>query len=174
MNNEPQISDNGRILAIDLGAKRVGIAVSDALQMTVRGEKVITRTGDKKLRSAVVEMVTEFDAAAVVIGLPLNFDGTESASSEAARNFADFLARRVQIPIVLQDERLTSREAEQRLRERGFGFQEIQKRVDMEAAAIILEDFLSVRENHRRQTNSALFSSQIPNENSSDVPEQFS
>ena len=137
----------GRILAIDLGKKRVGIAVCDELQMTVRGVTVITRTTLERLLSDVKNLVAEFDASAIVIGLPLNFDGTESAGATEAREIAEKFSEALQISIFLQDERLTSREAEEILRDQGYDWREIKKLVDKEAAALILRDFLASKRN---------------------------
>ncbi|MDQ4123717.1 MAG: Holliday junction resolvase RuvX [Acidobacteriota bacterium] len=135
---------SGRILALDLGAKRIGVAVTDELQMTARGVSVFTRETTEKLLAAVQKLIEDFDAVALVIGLPLNFDGSESAGAIDARAIADYLTQNLSIPVYLQDERLTSREAEENLRERGFNQKEIKKLVDQEAAAIILNDFLAM------------------------------
>ena len=134
---------SGRILALDLGAKRIGVAVSDELQMTARGVRVFTRETTEKLLAAVRKLIEEFDAVALVIGLPLNFDGSESKGATAARQIADYLSDNLSIPVHLQDERLTSRAAEENLREQGYDWKEIKKLVDQEAAAIILRDFLT-------------------------------
>lgn len=136
-------TDKGRILALDLGKKRVGIAISDELQMTVRGVSVITFTALEKLFADVKNLCDDFDAVALVIGLPLNFDGTESAGATEARTVAAEFEKHLSIPVFLQDERLTSREAEEVLREQGYDWREIKKLVDKEAAAIILRDFLA-------------------------------
>lgn len=133
----------GRIIALDLGKKRIGVAVCDELQMTARGVDVLTRTSAEKLQADVQKLIEEFDASAVVIGLPLNFDGSESKGATEAREIAAFLGENLAIPVFLQDERLTSREAEEILREQGYDWREIKKLVDKEAAAIILRDFLA-------------------------------
>jgi putative Holliday junction resolvase len=134
---------SGRILALDLGAKRIGVAVCDELQMTARGVSVITRETTEKLLAAVRKLIEDFDAVALVIGLPLNFDGTESAGAIKSREIAAYFSENLTIPVYLQDERLTSREAEEILREQGYNQKEIKKLVDQEAAAIILRDFLA-------------------------------
>ena len=133
---------SGRILALDLGAKRIGVAVTDELQMTARGVSVITRETNEKLLAAARNLIEEFDAVALVIGLPLNFDGTESAGAIEARQIAALFSNFLEIPVFLQDERLTSREAEANLREQGYDWREIKKLVDQEAAAVILRDFV--------------------------------
>lgn len=136
------VNCKGRILALDLGTKRVGVAVTDELQMTARGVRMFTQEAPEKLLAAVRLLIEEFDAVALVIGLPLNFDGSESAGAIEARRIADCFADNLSIPVHLQDERLTSRAAEENLREQGYNRQEIKKLVDQEAAAVILRDFI--------------------------------
>lgn len=133
----------GRILALDLGTKRVGVAVCDELRLTVRALPPLPRTSWKRLLLAVSELCEEFDAESLVIGLPLRLDGTEGDAAEDARRIARNFGLSLKIPVHLQDERLTSFEAESVLREAGYARAEIKDRVDGEAAAIILRDFLS-------------------------------
>ncbi len=139
----------GRVLAVDLGQKRVGVAVSDELQMTARAVSVITRTTTEKLQTEIKKLIADFAARALVIGLPLNFDGSESPGAIAARKFAEELSEILTVPVYLQDERLTSRAAEESLREQGYDWREIKKLVDKEAAAIILRDFLEQQKTDR-------------------------
>jgi putative Holliday junction resolvase len=133
----------GRILALDLGTKRVGVAVCDELRLTVRALRALQRTSWKRLLLAVSELCEQFDAESLVIGLPLRLDGTEGDAATEARRLARNFGLSLKIPIHLQDERLTSREAESALREAGYAGAEIKDRVDSEAAAIILRDYLS-------------------------------
>lgn len=134
----------GRLLAIDLGSKFVGVAVSDELQITARPLPSIQKTGWKKLLNSILDSIKAFDAKALVIGLPLNFDGSESLSSAEARRIARNFALSLNIPVYLQDERLTSVEAEERLKTEGVEQHKIKDFIDSRAAAIILEDFLSL------------------------------
>ena len=92
--------------------------------------------------SDVKRIVSEFDAKAVVIGLPLESDGTESDMSAEARRLARNFALSLDVPVFLQDERVTSYEAKSRLWEQGKSIKETRALVDSEAAAIILSDFL--------------------------------
>lgn len=133
----------GRILALDLGTRRVGVAVCDELRLTARALPALQRTSWKRLLLAVSGLCEEFDARMLVIGLSLRLDGTEGDAAAEARRLARNFGLSLAIPIHLQDERLTSREAESALREAGYGPSEIKERVDSEAAAIILRDFLS-------------------------------
>ena len=136
------IPAEGRIIAIDPGTKRCGIAVCDELRITTRPLKVIARTSWKKLLSSVKEIVSEYDAKALVMGLPLESDGSESEMSAEARRLARNLALSLDIPVVLQDERATSYEAKSNLWRRGTTLKETRGLVDSEAAAIILSDLL--------------------------------
>ncbi len=147
--NQPEFTDlsavpaSGRIIALDPGTKRVGVAVCDELRVTTRPLDVITRTSWKKLLLKVKNIIDEFDAKALVIGLPLESDGTESEMSMYAREWARKFALSLEVPIFLQDERVTSYDAKSRLWERGVDLSETRNRVDSEAASIILSDFLS-------------------------------
>jgi putative holliday junction resolvase len=137
--------EKGRIIALDLGTKRIGVAVSDELQFTVRPLKIIERTGWKKLLRQIKELLAEFDAVTLVLGLPLNTDGSESEMSQEARRLAGNFSLSLEIPVILQDERVTTYEARGRLWQQGISGKELKKRVDSEAAAIILRDFIELR-----------------------------
>jgi putative Holliday junction resolvase len=126
----------GRLLALDLGMKHIGVAVSDELQFTVRPVAVLERQSWKKLLKRIIAYLDEFDAVGLVLGLPLE-------ARRLARNFS----LSIKIPVFLQDERLTSYEAKGYLTKLGLSVQEIWDRVDSEAAAIILRDFIELR-NH--------------------------
>ena len=136
---------SGRLVALDLGTKRIGIAVSDELQFTVRPHKTIERTGWKKLLLQIKEILADFDAVGLIIGLPYNFDGSESEMSREARRLARNFSLSLDIPVILQDERVTSYEAKGRLWKAGVTGKAFRARVDNEAAAIILSDFLERR-----------------------------
>lgn len=133
----------GRLLALDLGARRVGVAVSDELRLSVRPLPAIARASWKKLLCEIAELCRSFDARGVVVGLPLNLDGTEGEAALEARRIARNLSLSLNIPVHLQDERLTSRAAEQTLRDARASASEVASRVDGEAAALILSDFLT-------------------------------
>ncbi len=132
----------GRIIAIDPGTKRCGIAICDELRITTRPLEVIDRTSWKKLLSIVKQIVSEYDAVALVMGLPLESDGSENEMSAEARRMAHNFGLSLSIPVFLQDERVTSYEAKARLWERGVNLKESRRLVDSEAAAIILSDFI--------------------------------
>jgi putative Holliday junction resolvase len=138
-------SPKGRLLSLDLGTKKVGIAVSDELQFTVRGIATIKRTGWKKFLNEIIGFVNDFDAQALIIGLPYNFDGSESEMSVEARRLARNFSLSLSIPVFLHDERVTSYEARGNLWELGYNNKKVRKKIDSEAAAIILEDFIRVK-----------------------------
>ncbi len=136
---------NGRLLALDLGMKRVGVAVSDELQFTVRPVCVLERLAWKKFLKQIIAFLDRFDAVGLVLGLPYNTDGTESEMSREARRLARNFSLSISVPVFLHDERLTSYEAKGYLTKLGLSEKEIWERVDSEAAAIILSDFLQLR-----------------------------
>lgn len=141
-NTGPGGSPQGRVLALDLGAKRVGVAVSDELRLTARPLRPVARTNWKRLLRDIAELCEQFDVKTVVVGLPLRLDGGEGEAAEAARRVARNLELSLGRPVVLQDERLTSKEAEASLRGEGFSGREVKGRVDSAAAAVILRDYL--------------------------------
>jgi putative pre-16S rRNA nuclease len=132
-----------RVLAIDLGSKNLGIAVSDALGLTVRPLETIRRSSDEKDIARLKFLVEDLEAEAVVVGLPLRMDGTIGDAAAAAMRFAEKLRARVGVAVTTQDERLTSYEAEQMMAERGFSRTKRRARSDEFAAMIILRDYLA-------------------------------
>jgi putative Holliday junction resolvase len=136
---DSQPKQTGRLLALDLGAKRVGVAVSDELRLTVRPVAILDRRSWKNLLSEVTKQIESLDVTGLVVGLPLNMDGSEGAAAAEARRLVDNFRRSLSVPIYIQDERLTTEEAKSRAGNSAESF------VDAEAAAVILEDFLSVQ-----------------------------
>ena len=145
--------NRGRLLALDLGTKRVGVAVSDELQMNVQPLPPLKRTSWKTLLRQIYDLRHGYDAQAVVIGLPLKMDGTEGDAAHEARRIARNLSLSLDVPVRLQDERLTSHAATEILREAGVRGQELIARLDSEAAALILRDFILTRDGYNFATN---------------------
>ena len=144
----------GRLLALDLGEKRVGMAVSDELCITVRPLAALARTNWKQLLRQVSDALKSFDAQALVIGLPLRMDGTEGDAALVARRTARNFELSLDVPVYLQDERLTSLEAEEALRAAGVSDDALRReRLDSEAAAIILRDFIERERGGRALTS---------------------
>lgn len=130
------------VLALDLGEKRVGVAVSDALAISITRVPSLSRTNWKQLLKDVVHLIQSFDAKTVVIGLPLRLNGSSGDAAIAAAQTAEKFARSLDVRVYLQDERLSSVEAEENLLEAGHKRSEVGEWVDSESAAIILRDFL--------------------------------
>jgi putative Holliday junction resolvase len=131
-----------RILAIDLGSKRVGLALSDPLRIIASPYKTLHFRSDKQLITEVMAIAEANAVETVVIGLPLNEDSTESEGSARSRSFAAKLNRKG-VDTVLWDERYTSRDAEESLRRCGLDRIRALAKIDSIAASYILEDYLS-------------------------------
>ena len=131
-----------RILAIDLGSKRVGLAMTDPLRMIASPYKTLPFRSDKQLIAIVLAVAEANAVETVVIGLPLHEDSTESEGSTRSRSFAAKL-NRCGIDTVLWDERYTSRDAEESLRRCGLDRRKALAKIDSIAASYILEDYLS-------------------------------
>lgn len=131
-----------RTLALDVGDRRIGIAITDRLGMTVQSRPTRSRRGLEADVGYVRGLVEVEDVGRLVVGLPLHMDGQESPQSIKIKAFAACLRHEVTIPVILWDERLTSFAAEQELEEQGMGWQRRRKHVDEVAAILILEDFL--------------------------------
>ena len=133
----------GRIVGLDPGTKRIGVAVCDEHRVVARPLPAIQRTSWKKLLLQIQDTLAEFDAVALVVGLPYNFDGTESDMTAEARDMARKFSLSLGIPVYLQDERATTYEARGRLWKAGLEGEEMRRILDSEAASIILTDFLT-------------------------------
>jgi len=129
-----------RYLAIDYGMKRTGLAVCDARETIASPLAVVE--GHKGLIERIRQVVASEGIGAVVLGLPLNMDGTEGPQAKLVLAFASQLGRQVPVPIHLQDERLSSFEAEEKLRDIGLTRGKKRQRLDALAAAGILQAFL--------------------------------
>jgi putative Holliday junction resolvase len=137
-----------RVLGIDLGHKRVGLAMSDRSRTLATPLKALQVRGDiaaivETLRREIVELSRDEDGLdQVVVGLPKRLDGTEHDRAAWTRAVAERLSAAVDLPILFQDERLTSREAEARLAVRERDWRQRKQKLDAAAAAIVLQDFL--------------------------------
>ena len=141
----------GRIAALDVGERRIGVAVSDVTQTLARPVGVIQTSGleaDALDRAAaeLARLAAEEDGlTTLVVGLPRRLDGTANDMTPRVQTFAARLGQRTDLPVVLQDERLTSREAESRLALREKDWRARKTRLDAAAAAIILQEYLDGR-----------------------------
>lgn len=140
-----------RMLGVDSGRRRIGLAVSDASATFARPWQTI-EAGSTPLMTAdrIVAVIDrerrqtldDFALCGIVVGLPRRLDGTDTHGTAGARALADALGGRTGLPVFLQDERLTSREAESLLARREPDWRERRKRIDATAAAIVLQDYL--------------------------------
>src|SRR6185312_14951384 len=133
----------GPVISLDLGTKRVGSAVSDANLIAITRLNVIHRSNWKQLLHDVLDLIRRFDAKTLVIGFPLSLDGTEGPAAKGVRETARKFALSTELPVFLQDERLSSIEAEERVRTEGLRDAALAANLDSEAAVVILRDFLS-------------------------------
>ena len=135
-----------RAVGIDLGEKRIGVAISDSGGSLATPYEVVTRTGsrdeDHRRIKAIVE---EVEAEIVVVGLPLSLDGTEGKAAQGARQEAEAIGQTISVPIELHDERLTTVEAERILKEQGLDAAERRNVVDKVAAALLLQAWMEGR-----------------------------
>jgi putative Holliday junction resolvase len=132
-----------RILAVDLGTKRIGTAISDELGISVRPVETIRRSSVEKDIARLKSLVADLGAEAVVVGLPLRMDGTIGDAARDVLRFVERLRSQLDRAVHTQDERLTSYEAEQVMIERGLTREQRRARSDEFAAMIILQDYLS-------------------------------
>lgn len=131
-----------RYLGVDLGRARIGLALADDVLRTARPLRVIARRGEEADLAAIAEAARDYEVERAILGLPLNMDGSEGASARLARAFAPRLEAALGVPVELFDERLSTFEAETRLRDQGFSAKDSRARVDAEAAAVILQGWL--------------------------------
>jgi putative Holliday junction resolvase len=132
-----------RVAALDVGDARIGVAVSDELGMTARGIGVVRRVGGLRDLDGVAALLAPYAPERLVIGLPLNMDGSEGPRAAKTRRFADRVAAHLQIPIDLFDERLTTVAANEAMAATGVRRKRRRELVDQMAAAIILESYLA-------------------------------
>lgn len=130
------------ILALDIGAKRIGIAVSDRLGISARGIACLQRR-DRTWPTQALKLATEYGCKGLLVGLARNMDGSEGPQAADCRAAAAELAALTELPLAFWDERLSSWTAKERLRAQGLSEKKVGARVDQTAAAVILEDYLA-------------------------------
>ncbi len=135
-----------RYLGLDLGRATIGLALADDVLRTAQPLETVRRSNEAADLAALRRVAHEFEVSRAVVGLPLNMNGTEGPSARLARSFASKVEASLGIPVQLFDERLSTFEAESRLRERGLSTRAQRGVIDAEAAAVILQDWLDARE----------------------------
>jgi putative Holliday junction resolvase len=136
-----------RFLCIDLGDKRSGLAVCDDDETIASPVGVIEGGGN--LYDRIIQAVKQYQAQALVFGLPLNMDGSEGDRAAIVRKFAAQLSEKMEIPVFFQDERLSSYSAQNRLSQTGLTHKKKKKRIDAVAASEILKEFIAARGKNR-------------------------
>ena len=135
----------GRILALDVGSKRIGLAVSDPLGITAQGIETLHRKNKRADLEQLAKIIVEREVCEMVVGHPLHMSGDASPQSLRVAEFAEELRRRFQLPVHLWDERLTSTQANRVLRETEMSIRRRAEVVDRLAAVLILQSFLDNR-----------------------------
>jgi putative pre-16S rRNA nuclease len=133
---------SGRILAIDFGLARIGLAVSDTLGLTAQGLPTLQRINRRIDLGRIRDITTEYSVVCVLVGHPLNSTGDETEMSRRAARFASLLAAKLAVPVQLWDERMTSLEADRSLREAGLDGRKRRQARDRVAAQILLQSYL--------------------------------
>ncbi len=139
------------IVALDVGEARIGLAVSDELELIATPRPMIRRKSTAAALDAVAREIARAEAQLVVVGLPVSFDGQLHGQAQATQAFAEKLRSRISAPLIYADETLSSVRAEERLRAAGVRPERMRERIDSEAAAVILEDVLEQRRREREQ-----------------------
>jgi putative Holliday junction resolvase len=134
-----------RYLALDVGERRIGVALSDETATLATGLDTLTRVGPRKDARAIAELVRQHQPAALIVGLPLNMDGTAGTQAEKVRAFVEGLKHHVGVPIVERDERLTTVEAHEILRKSGVAWGQRAALLDKVSAVVILQEYLDQR-----------------------------
>jgi len=135
----------GRILGLDVGACRIGMAVSDPLGITAQGIQTMQRKNKRADFTELLRVIREYGVKEIVVGLPLRMSGAEGIQSERMQDFAQELRKRTGLPVHLWDERLTSAEANRLLRETDLSIEKRGKAVDRMAAVLILQGWIEHR-----------------------------
>jgi putative Holliday junction resolvase len=133
-----------RILSLDFGEKRIGVAVSDALNITAQSVGTIERKGIKNDLKKIKDLVQEYAAAILIVGLPLNMNGTEGKSANRAVDFVNELKKEIDIRVEMIDERLTTAQGERIFLEADLSRKKRKKNIDKIAAQLILQNYLDL------------------------------
>lgn len=136
----------GRLVGLDVGTKRFGVAVSDPMKIFASPHEVIHAQGDKHALREVVRICSEQEAETLVVGLPLNMDGSSGPAAERVEGLVEKLKARLDIPIVLWDERLTTKTAEAALIEADTRRERRKELVDKIAAQVLLQHYMDAHQ----------------------------
>jgi putative Holliday junction resolvase len=142
----PEESSKPRVLGLDVGARRIGVAVSDPLGITAQGIDTLHRRNKKYDLQHLNRVIREYEVKEIVVGLPLRMSGAEGIQAGKTQEFAEELRKRFKLPVHLWDERLTSVEANRLLRETDLSIEKRGRAVDRMAATLILQSWMDSRQ----------------------------
>ena len=134
-----------RVLGLDVGTKRIGLAVSDPLRITAQGLKTLQRQNKRRDLEALGKIIDKFGVAEIVVGHPLRMSGAEGPGADKMQHFAEELRERFHLPVHLWDERLTSAQANRLLRETNMSVKRRGQVVDQMAAVLILQSWMEAQ-----------------------------
>ncbi|MBL7156697.1 MAG: Holliday junction resolvase RuvX [Candidatus Omnitrophica bacterium] len=138
-----------KILGIDMGSKRIGVAISDALGITAQGLSILERQKDEDLFEELRKIVSKEAVKEIVVGLPLNMNGSYGPQAKDAISFTDTLKQRFDIPIKLWDERMSTMQVERIMIDAGTSRSKRKKKIDKLAAQVILQSYLNAQAGNR-------------------------
>ncbi len=141
----PQNSSHPRVLGMDVGSKRIGLAISDPLGITAQGIETLHRQNKRLDFEQLEKTIREYEVAEIVVGYPLRMSGAEGIQAEKMQRFAEELRQRFQLPVHLWDERLSSAQANRLLRETEMSIQRRGQVVDQMAAVLILQAWMDAK-----------------------------
>jgi len=134
--------EHARVMGLDIGEKRIGVALSDSLRIIAGALTVVERVTDDAALKQIIDLARENEAERVVVGMPRSLDGSLGKQAQAVQSFVDLLKKRTDIPVVTWDERLSTVAAERTMLEVGMKREKRKKHRDSLAAAIILQGYL--------------------------------
>lgn len=142
-----------RLMGLDFGDKTIGVAISDPMGWTAQSKTTIRRKNLNDDFIILKKYLNEYDIGEIVVGLPINMDGTTGSRVEKTVQFVNFLKKRIDIPVILWDERLSTKQAESILLEADLSRKKRKKVVDQLAAGIILQSYLDSKKNKEDKAN---------------------
>jgi len=134
----------GRVLALDAGEKRVGVAITDPLNITAQGLEVLERNNEKAFLDRLKSLIKEYSVSKIVIGMPLNMNGTKGSSAKLVEDFVELLKKDIPVDIETLDERLTTKQGERILLEADVSRKKRKLSIDKISAQLILQTYLDL------------------------------
>lgn len=133
-----------RILALDVGEKRIGVALSGALNLITQGLETIKRTSDKETLAKIKELIKQHDVGKIIVGMPLNMDGSKGPSARSMEDFISLMKKDIEVSVETVDERLTTAQGERMLLEADVSRKKRKRSIDKIAAQLILQTYLDL------------------------------